>query len=292
MESVRTTLTLSSSASGRYTVTATFGDGTTKTHSTGSVHNPTLPRGFIIAMRSTSGSIEPGGIKTFTAEVQKDGNYVSGQTVTFSVSPSDGTVSLSTTSGTTNSNGRASTTLTTGSGSSGTYTVTATLSNGQSISGTATVETSTPPEEGEEESPPSRTIVLSISNLGNVNPGDSVTFTALVREDGNRISGQTVTFSVSPDDETTSLSTASATTDSNGNASTTLTLDSSASAGTYTVTAMLDNGQSASNSTWIASPRQPPQPPPGLSIVVVNSPGSGDPGDWLTFRTCLKTRFL
>ena len=234
-------------------------------------------------MRGRSGSIQPGGTGTFTAEVEKDGSYVSGQTVTFSVSPDDGTVSLSTTSGTTNSNGRASTTLTTGSDSSGTYTVTATLSNGQSISGSATVESSTPPEEGEDKPTPSRTIVLSVGDLGALNPGDSVTFTALVREGGNRISGQTVTFSVSPDDETTSLSTASATTDSNGNASTTLTLGSSASAGTYTVTAALDNGQSASDSTWIARPSPPRQPSPGLSIVVVNSPGSGDPGDWLTF---------
>ncbi|MDE0043691.1 MAG: Ig-like domain-containing protein [Candidatus Poribacteria bacterium] len=275
--SVRTTLTLSSSASGSYSVTATFGDGTTKTHGTGTVYNPNKPRGFSIAMRSTFASIEPGEIKTFTAEVQKDGNWISGQTVTFSVSPDDGTVSLSTASGTTNSNGRASTTLVTGSGSSGTYTVTATLDNSQSISSTATVETSTPTET------PSRTIVLSINDLGPQNPGDSVTFTALVREGGNRLSGQTVTFSVSPDDETTSLSTASAATDSNGNASTTLTLGSSASAGTYSVTATLDDGQSASNSTWIARPPPPPPPPPELSIVVVHSPGSGDPGDWLTF---------
>ena len=281
--SVRTTLTLGSSASGRYTVTATFGDGTKKTHGTGTVYNPNRPRGFIISMRGRSGSIQPGGTRTFTAEVEKDGSYVSGQTVTFSVSPDDGTVSLSTTSGTTNSNGRASTTLTTGSDSSGTYTVTATLSNGQSISGSATVESSTPPEEGEDKPMPSRTIVLSVGDLGALNPGDSVTFTALVREGGNRISGQTVTFSVSPDDETTSLSTASATTDSNGNASTTLTLGSSASAGTYTVTAALDNGQSASDSTWITRPPPPPPPPPELSIVVVNNPGSGKPGDWLTF---------
>ncbi len=281
--SVRTTLTLGSSASGRYTVTATFGDGTTKTHGTGTVYNPNKPRGFIISMRGRSGSIQPGGTKTFTAEVEKDGSYVSGQTVTFSVSPDDGTVSLSTTSGTTNSNGRASTTLTTGSDSSGTYTVTATLSNGQSISGSATVESSTPPEDGEDKPTPSRTIVLSVGDLGALNPGDSVTFTALVRDGGNRISGQTVTFSVSPDDETTSLSTASATTDSNGNASTTLTLGSGASAGTYTVTAAMENGQSASDSTWIARPPPPPPPPPEFSIVVVNNPGSGDPGDWLTF---------
>ena len=184
--SVRTTLTLGNSASGRYTVTATFGDGTKKTHSTGTVYNPNKPRGFIISMRGRSGSIQPGGTRTFTAEVEKDGSYVSGQTVTFSVSPDDGTVSLSTTSGTTNSNGRASTTLTTGSDSSGTYTVTATLSNGQSISGSATVESSTPPEEGENEPTPSRTIVLSVGDLGALNPGDSVTFTALVREGGEQ----------------------------------------------------------------------------------------------------------
>ena len=98
-----------------------------------------------------SGSIplNPGESRTFTALVAKDENYISGQTVTFSVSPDDGTVSLSPATATTGSDGRASTSLITGSGSSGTYTVTATLDNGQSISGTTTVETPEPEPEPE-----------------------------------------------------------------------------------------------------------------------------------------------
>ena len=82
--------------------------------------------------------LNPGGSRTFTAIVLDNG-YVSGQTVTFSVSPDDGTVSLSSTTGTTDSKGEASTTLITGSDSSGSYTVTATLDNGQSVSYAATI---------------------------------------------------------------------------------------------------------------------------------------------------------
>ena len=142
----RTTLVLGSNASGKYNVTATLDDGTSKSNGIPSVYNPTLPSGFILAMRIDDGAflLNPGGNRTFTAIVQDNG-YISGQTVTFSVSPNDGTVSLSSTTGTTNSNGEASTSLITGSGSSGTYTVTATLANGQSVSGTATIGGSSSP---------------------------------------------------------------------------------------------------------------------------------------------------
>ena len=228
--SARTTLTLSSRASGSYRVTATFGDGTSKTHSTGTVHNPSIPRDFIISMGYRSGSIEPGETKTFTAEVEKDGNFVSGQTVTFSVSPDDGTVSLSTTSGTTNSNGRASTTLNTRSDSSGSYRVTALLNNGQFISGTVTVGTPPPP----------RPLAIFLHHLGAFLPGGTVTFTAEVKEGGNSVQGQRVTFSLSPSNGTASLSTASAITDSVGQAQTMLILGNDAS-GAYIITASIDS---------------------------------------------------
>ena len=144
---VGTTLVLGSNASGSYSVTATLDDGTSKSNSTGTVHNPNKPSGFIFSMTVSSGALplNPGKSRTFTAIVQKDGSYISDRTVTFSVSPDDGTVSLNPTSATTGSDGRASTSLITGSDSSGTYTVTATLDNGQSISGTSTVEASSSP---------------------------------------------------------------------------------------------------------------------------------------------------
>ena len=190
--SARTTLTLSRWASGSYRVKATFGDGTSKTHSTGSVHNPSIPPGFIIGMRYRVSPINPGESMTFTVEVQKDGSWIAGQPAAFSVSPDDGTVALSTTSGTTNSNGRASTTLSTGSDSSGSYRVTATLNNGQFISGTVTVGTPPPP----------RNLVMFLHHSGSVLPGGAVTFTAEVKEGGNSVQGQSVAFSVSPNDGT------------------------------------------------------------------------------------------
>ena len=154
---VRTTLILGSYASGSYSVTATLDDGASASNGIGSVHNPTLqPPDFILSMRIPSGAIplNPGESRTFIAIAEKDGGYVSGKTVTFSVSPNDGTVSLSTTSATTGSDGRASTSLITGSGSSGSYTVTASGGRRNSISGTVTVEGSSPPPTDPNPDPP------------------------------------------------------------------------------------------------------------------------------------------
>ncbi|MDE0314733.1 MAG: cadherin domain-containing protein [Candidatus Poribacteria bacterium] len=141
----RTTLVLGSNASGRYSVTATLDDGKSISRSTPRVYNPKLSE-FIFNMRIPSGALplNPGESRTFIAYVEKDLKYISGRTVTFSVKPDDGTVSLSPTTATTDSDGQASTVLTTGSDSSGLYTVTATLDNGATISGTATVEASSP----------------------------------------------------------------------------------------------------------------------------------------------------
>ena len=81
---------------------------------------------------------------------------VSGETVTFSLSPDDGTASLSTTSVTTDSNGEARTTLTLGSSASGSYRVTATFGDGTSKThSTGTVETSPPQDDSGEDQPES-----------------------------------------------------------------------------------------------------------------------------------------
>ena len=180
-------------------------------------------------MVSGPGSGDPGDSLTFTVEVQEDGSAASGKTVTFSITSGDGNASLSTTSATTGSNGRAQTTLTLGTVPPA-HTRLQRRSGSQSTSGTATVNT--PP-------PVLSTPVLSISVIsgpGSGNPGDSLTFTVEVQEDGSAASGKTVTFSVSPGDGNASLSPTSATTGSNGRASTSVTLGGSAS-GSYTVTA-------------------------------------------------------
>ena len=200
-----------------------------------------------MGMRYRVSPINPGESMTFTAEIEKDGSYVSGQAVTFSVTPDDGTVALSTTSGTTNSNGRASTTLSTGSNSSGSYRVTATLNNGQFISGTVTVGTPPPP----------RSLVIFLHHLGAVLPGGTVTFTAEVKEGGNSVQGQSVAFSVSPDDGTASLSTASTITDSVGQAQTMLVLGNDAS-GAYTITASINSLSVSSTVTVETVPIEPP----------------------------------
>ena len=114
----------------------------------------------------------------------------------------------------------------------------------------------------------------------NVQPGDTITFTAEVRENGNLVSGQTVTFRVDPDDGGVSLSTTSATTDSNGQAQTTLTTGSDSSRA-YWVVAAIGN-KSVARLLNVAIPLPPP-PPRNLSMVVIHSPGSADPGKTMTF---------
>ena len=243
----QTTLTLGGSASGSYTITATVGSKSTSGTATVEASPPPPPLRTLV-MTSSPWPLDPGDSMTFTVEAQEDGSAVSGETVTFSVSPDDGTVSLSTTSATTDSNGRASTILRTGSGSSGPYTVTASIGD-SSVSGTATVETSPPPL---------RTLAMFSDNLGASQPGDTVTFTVEVGEGGSPVQDQTVTFSVSPDDGTVSLSTTSATTGSDGRAQTTLTLGSSAS-GSYEVTASAGSQSISSTVTVETSTSQQQQ---------------------------------
>ena len=260
-----TSVTLGDSASGSYTITATVGSKTTS--GTATVEGSPPPSLRTLVMSHSPWPLDPGESMTFTVTVKDDGSAASGRTVTFSVSPADGTVSLSTTSATTGSDGRASTTLRTGSGSSGSYTVTATVGT-SSVSGTAVVEAPPPPP------------VLSISVIsgpGSGAPGDALTFTVEVQEDGSAASGKTVTFSITSGDGNASLGTTSTTTGSNGRASTSVTLGDSAS-GSYTITATVGSKSTSGTATV-----NTPPPPPVLSISVISGPGSGAPGDALTF---------
>ena len=275
-----TTIRLGKKASGSYTVTASTGNASVSV--TASVKTPPPPpppppialvSGPPLALYiSRLGTLEPGESVTFTVEATEDGNAVSGRTVTFSLNPDDGTASLSPTSATTDSSGRASTTLTLGSNPASGYAVSATDGVAQ-VGGS--VRTTTP------RTPPSYPIVLNADrdNL-NVQPGDTVTFTAEVRENGSPVSGQTVEFRVDPDDGGVSLSTTSATTDSNGQAQTTLTTGSDSSRA-YWVVAAIGN-KSTARLLNVAIPLPPP-PPRELSMVVIHPPGSADPGRTMTF---------
>ena len=266
-----TTLRTGSGSTGSYTVTASV--GTSSVSSTAVVEAPPPPPELSINVISGPGSGEPGDALTFTVEVQEDGSAASGKTVTFSITSGDGNASLNPTSATTGSNGQASTTLTLGNSASGSYTITATVGT-KSTSGTATVETTPPPPPSSEHYP------WVISQLGSGAPGDTLTLIVEVRgEDENPVPGQTVTFSIASGDGNAWLSTTSATTGSNGRAQTTLTLGNSAS-GSYNVKASISNQLFA---TSYATVQTSPPPPPVLSISVISGPGSGDPGDALTF---------
>ena len=258
-----TTLTLGNSASGSYTITATVGDKST----TGTATVNTPPE-ITISVVSGLGSGDPGDDLTFTVEVQEDGSAASGKTVSFSITSGDGNASLNPTSATTGSNGQASTTLTLGNSASGSYTITATVGD-KSTTGTATVNTPTT----KVKSVPEITISV-VSGLGSGDPGDELTFTVEVQEDGSAASGKTVSFSITSGDSNASLNPASATTGSNGQASTTLTLGNSAS-GSYIITATVGDESTTGTATV--------NTPPVITISVVSGPGAGDPGDDLTF---------
>ena len=123
--------------------------------------------------------------------------------------------------------------------------------------------------------PPAGITISVVTAPGSGDPGDDLTFTVEVQEDGSAASGKTVSFSITSGDGNASLSPESATTDTVGQASTTITLGENAS-GSYTVTATVDSKSTTGTAT--VNP-----PPPEITISVVTAPGSGDPGDELTF---------
>ena len=267
----QTILTLGDSASGSYSITATSNSKSVSRTATvtGGGGNP--PPTYSIHVISGPGSGAPGSQLTFVVEVRRDETAASGQTVTFSVSPNNGTASLGTTSTTTGSNGRAQTILTLGDSASGSYSITAT-SNSKSVSRTATVT-------GGGGNPPPTYSIHVISGPGSGAPGSQLTFVVEVRRDETAASGQTVTFSVSPNNGTASLNPTSPTTDSNGRAQTILTLGDSAS-GSYSITAT-SNSKSVSRTATVTGGGG--NPPPTYSIHVISGPGSGAPGSQLTF---------
>ena len=146
-----------------------------------------------IVVVESPGSGAPGDWLTFVVEVREDGSPASGKTVTFGISPSDGGLSFfDTSTRTTGDNGRAGHVLVLGCDASGSYTVTASVGS-VSVSRAATVE------------PAPELSIVVVQSPGSGDPGDWLTFIVEVQEDGSPASGQTVTFSISPDDGTLSF---------------------------------------------------------------------------------------
>ena len=156
------TLNVGDKASGTYTITASSGTvSVSRTVTVGTV--PSLS----VSVSSSASNAAPGDTVTFTATVTENNNPASGQALTFGVNrytgtstdiefiPVAGTASLSSTSATTDSNGKASTSLTIGSGASGSYSVSATLSDGRLGVASVTVEgSSSPPPTDPNPDPP------------------------------------------------------------------------------------------------------------------------------------------
>ena len=221
----QTKLTLGSTT-GTYTVTATVGTLTTRWTATATAKPPaTLTPTRLVAV---SGDGQTGIVGNVLAAplvvrvLDQNGGVMSGRTVSFSVTPSDG--SLNPTNGTTDSNGQTQTELTLGS-TTGTYTVTATVGT-LTTRWTATATSRLTP-----------TRLVAVSGDGQTGTVGNVLAAPLVvrvlNQNGGVMSGRTVSFSVTPSDG--SLNPTSGNTDSDGETQTELTLGSTP--GTYTVTA-------------------------------------------------------
>ena len=190
---------------------STDGSGTVQASAGGNTDTSTITlRGISLSMSSDVSAIITDGGDAATITLQavetSTGNPVVGKTVSFSTNL--GTVSASST---TDSDGKVTATLK--SGSTGTATVTATLGNSR----TAAVDVAVNAQ--------AITVSVSASSTSILRDGESTsTVTATVTDNnGDPLSGQTVTWSRSAG--TGSVSPATAITDVNGQATTTFTAD-------------------------------------------------------------------
>ena len=199
------------------------------------------------ALKIISGDGQEGSASTQLAQpfvvsvVDQDGSSLAGVTVSFSVTAGGGMLSSTTdanpctvasstssTTATTDANGRAATRLTLGS-DAGTNTVSATVEGLEPVTFTATA--------AEQAMPHSLTKVCGDSQEGMASEQLAESFVVLVSdENGAAMAGVVVSFSVTAGGGT--LSAATATTDANGRAATRLTLGSET--GTNTVSATVE----------------------------------------------------
>ena len=273
-----TTLTLGPTASGRYTVTATREDGQSASRSIHVKRDPNLPYYSISMYTSSVSPLKRGESRTWTATVTPsffDETPVPGLTVTFSVSPDDGNVSLNPTTATTDSNGQASTSLSVGSNASGSYSVTGTLDNGQYLSYRAiavdtSVERASQQQQSQDQQPETQTATTleSVSGSGqSALAGSAIGSPFVVRvldQNGDAMAGVSVSFSVTPSG---TVNPSNATTGSNGQTETRLTLGSTS--GTYTVTASVAGITQAVSFTATATP---PAQQPVTSTATTTTP--------------------
>ena len=246
-----TTLQFGSTA-GTYTVTASVSGITQQATFTATATEP--PRAATLEQGSGDGqSGETGHHLTdplIVTVLDQYGNPLSGVTVSFSVTPTDGV--LSPASVDTDSDGEVSTLLQLG-GTAGPYTVTASVPGLSSVTFTATATAPPPPP------PPARVVTTLVKVSGDTQSAETnqhLTNPLIVKvldQDGDALSDVTVSFTVNPSSGI--LSPTSATTDSDGQASTALQLGSTAS--TYTVTASVSG--IAQRVTFAATATEPPR---------------------------------
>ncbi|MDE0185691.1 MAG: cohesin domain-containing protein, partial [Candidatus Poribacteria bacterium] len=281
------------------TLGASLGDSSSHTIDTtvegATITSPQTP-GLSIRVVSSPGSGNPGDELTFTVEVQEDGSAASGKTVSFSITSGDGNASLSPESATTDTDGQASTTITLGNNAAGNYIVAATVDS-ESVSSTAKVI------------PPPAKLSMSPSSVESPAVGQQLSFSIkitggldvkscglTVRFDSTALSYVSITpggyfgseptdFTITTDDKVTYSAAASAGVDGDGTIATVTFTVLEVKDSTLTLGASLGDSSSHTIDTTVegATITSPTVSPTGISISVASSPGSGNPGDELTF---------
>ena len=244
------TATANGTAGGPYTVTATVA-GVAGAANFALTNTPGAPAKItVIGGSPQSAKISTPFANALQVQVLDAGNNpVPGATVTFAAPGSGASTTLSSTTATTDANGKASVTATANATTGGPYTVTATVAG---VSGAANFAlTNTPgapakiPVIGG--SPQSAKVSTPFANALQVQVLDA---------GSNPVPGATVTFAAPGSGASTTLSSTTATTDVNGKASVTATANGTAG-GPYTVTATVAGVAGAANFALTNTPGAP-----------------------------------
>ncbi len=238
-----------------------------------------------VQLSASPTTVNAGSTSTFTATVtDANGNPVSGETVTFTLSTNMSGATLSSMSGTTNSNGQATVTYTAGS-TPGADTVRA-LATSSGVSGSTSVKVTVPAIAGVARID----LLVSSPQLGSAGTGN-VMLTALVRDAANNVvSGIPVNFTA----DSGSIQVTNKTTGANGTATALLTTGGDPKNRTITVKATIGN-LSSTNTVLVSGTTLSVSgastlvlgATTQLSILLHDSGGSGIPNQPITVSSAL-----
>lgn len=259
-----TSIVYQNDASGYYIIEATAEDASVETTATVSTATPPRPVDPILIIIRRPGRGRPGSTLSFEVRLVRNNVAVPNQQVSFRIVGGDGNARLNASFDTTDASGEAQTTITLGSNASGSYGIRATHGS-SSVQATASVDT---------------LAMRVVTSPGTGSPGEHLPFAVEITLNNAPVSGESVSFSITSGDGNADLTNDSYTTDGSGRAYTTIRLGTDAT-DSYTIEAT--SGSLSASDVANVDVLEPYMPPDPLSLRVVTSPGSGRPGDSLTF---------